>query len=289
MTQLKMKECISGYDEFEPPSLSLDEVTIQRFYESRPLTVFPHCNIELCYVRRGAATYAFGERSYTIRAGQMAVIWGGRPHQVLDLEPLSELYVINIPLKRFVTWLIPEQFVNKLMNSDLVKDGAPECGALDAARFKLWEAEVGQNPGVFELEVRARLTRFAMGQVDQPIVPKSSARFYEHQSKAAKMAIFTAENYTQKINIDSISEHVDLQANYAMALFQKVFHTTMLSFLTQFRVAHAQHLLVTTRQSVTDIAGLAGFQSISRFNTTFLELSQCSPREYRQNALGAGL
>jgi len=250
MTQLKMKECISGYDEFEPPSLSLDEVTIQRFYESRPLTVFPHCNIELCYVRRGAATYAFGERSYTIRAGQMAVIWGGRPHQVLDLEPLSELYVINIPLKRFVTWLIPEQFVNKLMNSDLVKDGAPECGALDAARFKLWEAEVGQNP---------------------------------------EMAIFTAENYTQKINIDSISEHVDLQANYAMALFQKVFHTTMLSFLTQFRVAHAQHLLVTTRQSVTDIAGLAGFQSISRFNTTFLELSQCSPREYRQNALGAGL
>ena len=76
-----------------------------------------------------------------------------------------------------------------------------------------------------------------------------------------------------------------LHPNYAMNLFQKTFGTTLINYLTQHRVSHAQRLLATTDQTITDIAFNSGFNSISRFNDAFRRACGCSPREYRRSHL----
>jgi AraC-like DNA-binding protein len=68
-----------------------------------------------------------------------------------------------------------------------------------------------------------------------------------------------------------------------MSLFQKTFGTTLISYLTQHRISHAQRLLATTAQTVTEIAFESGFLSISRFNDAFRRACGCSPREYRKS------
>ncbi|MCI6995217.1 MAG: AraC family transcriptional regulator [Eubacterium sp.] len=56
---------------------------------------------------------------------------------------------------------------------------------------------------------------------------------------------------------------------------------TFYEYLNQKRVAKAEELLITTDQSVTEIAMNSGFSSISSFNRTFKSLKGCSPTVYR--------
>jgi AraC-like DNA-binding protein len=102
-------------------------------------------------------------------------------------------------------------------------------------------------------------------------------------NKVEQMACFIAQNYTEKLTVDQIGAAVKLHPNYAMSLFQKTFGTTLISYLTQHRISHAQRLLATTAQTVTEIAFESGFLSISRFNDAFRRACGCSPREYRKS------
>ena len=101
------------------------------------------------------------------------------------------------------------------------------------------------------------------------------------------MACFIAQNYTQPLTAETISQHVGLHPNYAMALFQQTFGTTLIKYVTQHRLSHAQRLLVTTKDSIVNIAFSSGFGSLSRFNEAFRQAFGCTPREYRKDKGGS--
>ena len=83
---------------------------------------------------------------------------------------------------------------------------------------------------------------------------------------------------------------VHLHPNYAMQLFRKCTGRTIVAYLTQYRVAHAQQLLLTTDQSISDVALASGFSSLSRFYAAFREICNDSPKHYRQSLpRGAGV
>jgi len=102
-------------------------------------------------------------------------------------------------------------------------------------------------------------------------------------NKVEQMASFIAQNYTKKLTVDQVGKIVNLNPSYAINLFQKSFGTTLINYLTQHRVSHAQRLLTTTDMIITEIALQSGFQSISRFNEAFSRLCGCSPRVYRKS------
>jgi len=101
-------------------------------------------------------------------------------------------------------------------------------------------------------------------------------------NKVEQMACFIAQNYTERLTVEEIGKSVKLHPNYAMNLFQKSFGTTLIHYLTQHRISHAQRLLATTDESIAEIAFASGFNSLSRFNEAFRRACGSSPREYRR-------
>lgn len=95
-------------------------------------------------------------------------------------------------------------------------------------------------------------------------------------------AAFIALHYAEPLTVEAMARHVGIHPNYAMTMFKRTFGTTLIHYLTQHRISHAQRLLATTDQKILGIALNSGFGSISRFNAAFLEGSGCSPREYRK-------
>ena len=79
-----------------------------------------------------------------------------------------------------------------------------------------------------------------------------------------------------------IDRHVGLHPNYAMALFRGTFGATLVKYITQLRLSHAQRLLVTTGDLILNIALTSGLGSLSRFNEAFRQAFSCTPREYRR-------
>ena len=100
-------------------------------------------------------------------------------------------------------------------------------------------------------------------------------------SPVERIASFIAEHYTEPLPIAQIAREVHLHPNYAMSLFRNNYAISIVDYITQYRIAHAQRLLVTTDLNVSQIAIESGFGSVSRFYTAFKATCQQSPGEYR--------
>jgi AraC-like DNA-binding protein len=250
-----------------------------------------HNEVELNFLESGTVTYLLGGTKTTVEAGKLSVFWAAIPHQIIDFGTETAYYVATIPLQCFLQWRLPENFVQPLMQGHLVSEPTTDRADSDAHLFELWEIDLPKKASDLEravlLEMQARLLRLALnvpaGHKSRTKRDRMTIVSDNGLNKVERMACFIAQNYTDKLTVDQIGEFVDLHPNYAMNLFQKTFGTTLINYLTQHRVSHAQRLLATTDRSVTDIAFESGFHSISRFNDAFRRACGCSPRAYRRS------
>jgi AraC-like DNA-binding protein len=102
-------------------------------------------------------------------------------------------------------------------------------------------------------------------------------------AKAEQMASYIARHYQEAFSVHDLAGEVRLHPNYAMTLFKRIFHTTLNEYLTHYRIAQAQRLLVTTDEKVVDIALESGFRTMSRFYEAFERACGCSPTRYRKD------
>ena len=250
-----------------------------------------HNEVELNFLESGNVTYLLGGTKTVVEAGKLSAFWAAIPHQIIDFGTEKAYFVATIPLQYFLQWRLPENFVQPLMQGRLVGEPTDERAKSDTHLFAHWESDLLRKGREVErpvlLEMQARLLRLAL---NIPARPKARAKRDRvatitdtGMNKVEQMACFIAQNYTERLTVEQIGEFVKLHPNYAMNLFQKTFGTTLINYLTQHRISHAQRLLATTDQTVTDIAFESGFHSISRFNDAFRRACGCSPREYRRS------
>lgn len=254
-----------------------------------------HNEIELNLLESGSVTYLMGGQKVTVPAGRLAVFWAGIPHQVVAFEGLSEYFVLTLPLVWFLQWRLPEHFTQAILRGGILLEPGSDRLAMDLQQLVLWSDDL--QSGLAErreaslLEIQARLRRLALSLDGESLneaesMRKASLRIDgEYLSKAEEIAWYIAQNYTHPLTAAIIGQEVGLHPNYAMALFQQTFGTTLTKYLTQHRLAHAQRLLVTTADSILHIALSSGFGSLSRFNEAFRQNFSCTPREYRQTQL----
>jgi AraC-like DNA-binding protein len=252
-----------------------------------------HNEVELNFLESGSVTYLLGGNKTVVEAGKLSVFWAAIPHQIIDFGNEPAYYVATIPLQCFLQWRLPENFVQRLMQGHFVSEQTTSRADSDAEMFEHWEDDLLKKTPELErpvlLEMQARLIRLALNLParSKPRTKRDRISTITNTglNKVEQMACFIAQNYTEKLTVQQIGEFVRLHPNYAMNLFQKTFGTTLIAYLTQHRVSHAQRLLATTDRTVTDVAFDSGFNSISRFNDAFRGVCGCSPREYRRTHL----
>lgn len=249
-----------------------------------------HNEVELNFLPAGWVTYLLGGRKVTIQAGQLTAFWAALPHQVVDHANASDYFVATIPLAWFLQCRLPARLVQPLLRGELLTDPTGDRAPLDAALFAQWIHDLKQPTEEMKravmAEMEARLLRMA---VALPATSSSSARPGRRRpvlgtgglNRVEQMACLIAHRYLEKLSVQEIGQAVGLHPNYAMALFQKTFGTTLVGYLTHHRVSHAQRLLATTDEKILDVAFSSGFASLSRFNEAFRRACGCSPREYR--------
>jgi AraC family transcriptional regulator, melibiose operon regulatory protein len=249
-----------------------------------------HNEIELNYLQSGWLVYLLGGRKVRVEANHLSAFWAALPHQILEFGAETEYFVATIPLPWFLQCRLPDSLVQPLLQGHIVSDPTTDRAVLDAELFTRWEHDLRDPPGELKravlLEMEARLVRFALavpssrGTNDQ--TRKRPGLSDGGLNKVEQMACLIAQRYTERLTVDEIGRSVGLHPNYAMNLFQKTFGTTLIEYLTQHRLLHAQRLLATTDQKIVDVAFASGFCSISRFNDAFRRACGCPPRDYRR-------
>ena len=243
-----------------------------------------HNDLELNLVQRGSIVYTFGGRRCTLPANSLVLFWAIAPHQLVESAAETQVHWLTLPLGWFLHQQWPEAFQRAVLNCDLLYDEPVQAYSL--AQFAHWQQDLARpsdtRRAIVLLEVEARLRR--MADVFTPRrVHFDPAPSPQNQSQAEKLAGWLAEHALENIRVQEAAEAANLHPNYAMHIFRKTYGQTMLAYLTQYRIAYAQQLLVTSELSVTEIALQSGFGSLSQFYAAFKRLCGLAPGAYRSS------
>lgn len=240
-----------------------------------------HNDIELNYLERGKVAYLFGGQRVVLEAGDTCVFWAARPHRLLVEAGEPAMLWATLPLQLFLHWRLPEALVQPVMNgSPLLQHGGES--QLDSQKaLTRWREDLARGDAesqrIVQLELEAFLRRFALhARVSPPQQPAE-----RHTSSAERMAQFISERHTEPLSVAEIAGAVGLHPHYAMHVFRQAYGVSIVSYLTQHRIAHAQQQLATSERGVLEIGMDAGFASASRFYSAFKQACGVSPGAYR--------
>jgi AraC family transcriptional regulator, melibiose operon regulatory protein len=243
-----------------------------------------HNEIELNFIEHGAMTYFVAGEEITVPANRFALFWAAIPHQVVRWEAPTFFYWVTLPLGYFLQWSLPGTLRQSILNGALIIDPVERCDPkLDLCAFRQWYAdlngEIAEQKMIALLEIEARLRRLALQNTGMP-APHTDNREPRFRA-AAEMARYIGEHSAEPLSVPQIAKEVGLHPNYAMTLFRATFGVSIVEYITQHRISHAQRLLITTEHSVLDIAMETGFGSTSQFYAAFQRLCGLSPGRYR--------
>jgi AraC family transcriptional regulator, melibiose operon regulatory protein len=249
-----------------------------------------HDDLELNLVHAGRLEYLFGGAHLRVEAGEVALFWGGTPHQLVDPGATpTEVSLVHIPLTEVLSWALPTEQVAVLLGARPVVVQATALVRDVAALFASWHVDVqdGGRDTVVMLEAQAFVRRVLEGAARDDAesgppatsaqVPRSGAA-----GRAAAMAQFVAEHYRSPITPADVARAVHLSPSHAMTLFKRMVGTTIGTYIARCRVAEAQRLLITSDRTTAEIAHASGFTAQSSFYETFRQVCGVAPGDYRR-------
>ncbi|NOT94357.1 AraC family transcriptional regulator [Ferruginibacter sp.] len=98
-------------------------------------------------------------------------------------------------------------------------------------------------------------------------------------SRIVRAKLFIDKFYSEKIDLDNISDEAYFSKFHFIRLFKSIYGKTPLQYLTTVRINKAQQLLQMNK-SVSDVCFLVGYESVSTFSGLFTKLIGTSPSQY---------
>ena len=93
---------------------------------------------------------------------------------------------------------------------------------------------------------------------------------------------YIAAHYAQPLRVSDVAKALGLNADYFAALFRSTVGEPFPAYLSRVRIERSKELLLSTDNSITDIALAMGFSDQSYFCRVFKQLTGVSPGKYRR-------
>ena len=89
-------------------------------------------------------------------------------------------------------------------------------------------------------------------------------------------------HFKENLTLDQLAEMAHINKYHLAHTFQREFRTSPISYLITRRIQESRFLLRETDHSISQIAQILGFSSLSYFSQSFRRLEGISPLEYRR-------
>ena len=97
-----------------------------------------------------------------------------------------------------------------------------------------------------------------------------------------RILTFIARHYAEPITMQDAAREIGYDYHYLSNLLQKSLHTTFRTLLNEYRISHAQNLLLTGEGTIAAVAAECGYDSLCSFNRNFKAITGRTPTEYRE-------
>lgn len=248
-----------------------------------------HDDIEVNLVFDNPLRYLFGGTPVQVRPAQVGIFWAAMPHRLIDCADNWGSYVcwLHLPLGIVLQWGLPEPVIAEILRGRPLLRNVADSHRLDAETFAQWATDLAsgapERRDIALLEIQAQLRRLVHATPEVAPPPHEWTDADDVVRHASAMARFAATHFREPVTAADVAASAHLHPNYAMTIFHRVLDTTIGAYLTQWRVAEAQRLLLTTPETTSEIAAAAGFGSPSAFYSAFARACGQPPGAYRRS------
>lgn len=239
-----------------------------------------HDFYEMVCVSSGSGMHVIDGISWPISRGSVFVV---APHEEHYFEKVEKLSLLNI--------LIRPAFLNETLLT-LLADFAPEKQFMAAHQTivhstfytNLLNEELSHNLVHRSLMLETLFTQLAIflqrGHISQ------AANNCVKEDSIIYLLNYLHHNYANdKLSIDYLAQKFNIQKRMLERKVQSITALTPNDYITHVRLCHAMNLLVTSEQSITDIAYLCGFNDSNYFSHRFKLFFGIPPRTVRKYGL----
>ncbi|ANS87811.1 transcriptional regulator MelR [Vibrio parahaemolyticus] len=276
------------YSEYQRMDIEL------RAPEEMPMSHW-HGQVEVNVPFDGDIEYIINGDIIHLKQGHITMFWACVPHRLTNPGNCERMAIFNLPMHLFLSWPISRELINHVTHGMVIQSSSSQ--QISEFEIRRWQNELQhKNEHVRQItidEISLMIKRFALSNWTPLLVnhtPKTRQNgVSKHsQSYVSQMLEYIAENHDSALTIQKIADHVELNQNYAMGIFQKVMQLTMKQYITAMRINHTRVLLSDSDKTILDIALTAGFNSNSRFYDTFKKYVGMTPLQYRKLCRDSG-
>jgi len=250
-----------------------------------------HAQVEVNFLYAGTVTYRMQGHEVRLASGDLALFWGGLPHQVTDTSEDAVYIAIHLPLVHFFRLRLPPQLMHQLTHgATLLNAGADPTDAAGfdrVARFMGSADPAQQQHGLDELLLRIERLQFEpyrLVEARPAAAGGSSLADPQGFHNIGQICAFISENFREDIDAVAIASSADIHPKYAMSVFKKSTGMTLNEYVNLLRLSYAQAMLLRDNGNVLRVAMESGFGSLSAFNKSFRKISGMSPSDFRHQA-----
>lgn len=110
-----------------------------------------------------------------------------------------------------------------------------------------------------------------------------SVKLSQAESRLQQINVYTCCNYARQVSIDEIASHVGMNRSAFCTFFKKQTGKTYVSFLNEYRLKVAYHLLSNTDSNISTVCWQCGFNDLAYFDKLFKKAFDTSPSEIKRS------
>lgn len=257
-------------------------VSVKYSEEKNPIHSHFHDGYQLIYVVQGAARVTVSGRQYPVQAGTLVLISQLESHAIQMETDDYRRYMVQISpdIYRY-SGLLGETLISLLINRPAQFRHAVDMSGCPQLEQLLQSMAVESQRGG---PMQDKMLLFMLCQMlvlccraHPQQVPDDTQRL----QLVGRVQRYIEENISKRITLEALAEQFHLSQSYLSHLFKRITGSSVIAYLTAYRLLMAKHYLAETDWQVGKIVEACGFSDNSNFSRSFKTATGLSPSQFR--------
>jgi AraC-type DNA-binding domain-containing proteins len=253
-----------------------------------------HEELQFCIVTNGMVHFNVNSDSIILSEGEGLFINTEQLHKATNYQDTDSSYVSIDFHPNLIS-----SFVGSVINTKYIQPYAYNA-SIQYCVFRNdinWQMDIlknllrvyqeyDNNEEGFELRVFILLLESWRTLTESYLKSLRSNEYSNDNSRFKKIIGYINKHYMEKIKLIDLASEVNLSPNACCREFKKYMKCTIFEYIVNYRLVISTKLLLTTNNSITNIAYQCGFGSTSYFIEKFRKKTGVSPFVYRKEKMG---
>lgn len=238
-----------------------------RIFDNFNFMTHMHRDLELTFVLSGEIALTVEDKTYRVKAGEMALVFSNQIHAYSTPESSRVLIHVFSPdnVRSFI----------RILNGKVGKDPVFHCDAVIRDFYYACLIEQG-------LQSSLAIKSYLYIICDRYLASTTLVEAHKGSDNILhQMLHHIAHHFREDITLESLSDKLGYEPHYLSRVFGKGTGINLRRYINQYRIDYAKYRLSESEDSITDIALACGFGSIRNFNRVFFESESMTPQAFR--------